>query len=169
MIELEFKFIDFIPCSTNDMYIPSSTRTKRGRPHHFFRKSDQLIKWQKSIKESFDKEFFYTKEYLYSVSSYINNMKRGFNLELKVSIPYEYYYKLDNDVTKKDTSNFIKAIEDSIMSGIGVDDKRNITINSEKGYNEDGVWYIYAKLVESSIHNRIDVDINKAYINKKGD
>lgn len=168
MVELEFKFIDFVPVSTNDMYVPSSTRYgRKGKRHHFLHKSDALKRWQESISKSFEEEFFYTKEYLRNVSSYINGMRLGFNLELMISMPIDEYYTSDDELTRKDASNYVKSIEDSIFMGIGVDDKRDISVQVQKGYNEDGVWYIYAKLTERSIHNRIDVDINKAYIKRE--
>ena len=56
MVELEFKFCGFTPVSTNDMYLPCSTRPRRGKRHHFLRKSDALSEWQSSISKAFDEE-----------------------------------------------------------------------------------------------------------------
>ena len=66
---------------------------------------------------------------------------------------------------RHDASNFIKAIEDSIFSNLGIDDKRTIKLEVEKGYNEDYTWYIEAHLINASIDNRIDVETRRAMIN----
>ena len=71
----------------------------------------------------------------------------------------------DHELKRHDVSNFIKHIEDSIFSNIGIDDKRTISIELEKGYNEDYVWYIEAHLIDTSIDNRIDVETRRAFIN----
>ena len=94
-------------------------------------------------------------------------MKLGLNLELKISIPEEEYWSEDYTLYRNDASNFIKAIEDSIARGIGVDDTKNIRVMVEKGYNEDGIWYREAHLSETSTNNKIDVDIRGAYYNQE--
>ena len=81
-------------------------------------------------------------------------------------MPEEEYWNPENfTLYRNDASNFIKAIEDAVYKGIGIDDTRNIIVTVEKGYNEDGVWYIEAELSEASISNRIDVDICSSYYN----
>lgn len=171
LLNLTFKFCNFRPVSTNDAYVPTARKRKKGGGGYggaFLRKSDALKDWQWKIQKSFDEEFFYTKDYLYQVASWVNNLKMGMTLELKVSIPEgEYWNSEDFTLYRNDASNFIKSIEDSIYKGIGIDDTRNIRVSVEKGYNEDGVWYIEARLSETSIDNKIDVDIENAYYNQE--
>ena len=111
------------------MYLPTARKRKKyggGFGGAFLRKSDALRNWQDKIQKSFDDEFFYTKDYLSTLASWINGMKLGLNLELKISIPEEEYWSEDYTLYRNDASNFIKAIEDSIARGIGVDDTKNI-------------------------------------------
>ena len=152
------------------MYLPTARKRKKyggGFGGAFLRKSDALRNWQDKIQKSFDDEFFYTKDYLSTLASWINGMKLGLNLELKISIPEEEYWSEDYTLYRNDASNFIKAIEDSIARGIGVDDTKNIRVMVEKGYNEDRIWYIEAHLSETSTNNKIDVDIRGAYYNQE--
>lgn len=170
VVDLTFKFCNFKPVSVNDAYVPTARKRKKyggGFGGAFLRKSDALRNWQDKIQKSFDDEFFYTKDYLSTLASWINGMKLGLNLELKISIPEEEYWSEDYTLYRNDASNFIKAIEDSIARGIGVDDTKNIRVMVEKGYNEDGIWYIEAHLSETSTNNKIDVDIRGAYYNQE--
>ena len=170
-IDLTFKFCNFKPVSVNDAYVPTARKRKKyggGFGGAFLRKSDALKDWQWKIQKSFDDEFFYPKDYLYQLASWVNGMSVGIQLNLKVSIPEEEYWNSEDfTLYRNDASNFIKAIEDSIAKGIGIDDTRNIRVSVEKGYNEDGIWYIEAHLSETSINNKIDVDINNAYYNQE--
>lgn len=170
-IELQFRFCNFRPVSTNDAYVPTARKRKlvNGKVHYggaFLRKSELLIKWQRGIQSAFDQEFFYSKEDLDKLAKWVNTFKVGLILELKISIPEdEYWNHSDHTLYINDTSNFIKTIEDSIYRGIGIDDTRNIKVIAEKGYNEDGVWYIEARITDTSINNRIDVDVDDAFFN----
>lgn len=170
-INLTFKFCNFKPVSTNDMYIPTARKRKKGGGGFggaFLRKSDALKDWQYKIQKAFDEEFFYSKDYLAKLASWVNGLSLGLKLDLKVSIPEEEYWNSEDfTLYRNDASNFIKSIEDSIARGIGIDDTRNIKLSVEKGYNEDGIWYIEAHLSETSIDNRIDVDIENAYYNQE--
>ena len=170
VVDLTFKFCNFKPVSVNDAYVPTARKRKKyggGFGGAFLRKSDALRNWQDKIQRSFDDEFFYTKDYLDTLASWINGMKLGLNLQLKISIPEEEYWSEDYTLYRNDASNFIKAIEDSIARGIGVDDTKNIRVMVVKGYNEDGIWYIEAHLSETSTNNKIDVDIRGAYYNQE--
>lgn len=170
VVDLTFKFCNFKPVSTNDMYIPTARKRKKyggGFGGAFLRKSDALRDWQDKIQKSFDDEFFYSKDYLAILASWVNGMKLGLNLELKISIPEEEYWSEEFTLYRNDASNFVKSIEDSLSRGIGIDDTNNIRVMVEKGYNEDGIWYIEAHLSETSIDNRIDVDTRGAYYNQE--
>ena len=119
------------------------------------------------VRRSFEEEFFYSKKELYQIASWVNNLNVGLEFHLIVSIPESEYWNSEYfTLHRNDASNFIKAIEDSIYAGIGIDDTRNIRVDVEKGYNEDGVWYVEVQINETSISNRIDVDIHSAYINQ---
>lgn len=169
ILNLRFRFLNFRPVSVNDAYIPTARKRKKGGGGFggaFLRKSDQLKDWQVFVQRAFDEEFFYSREYLNQVASWINGMNIGLRMYLKVSMPEEEYWNPENfTLYRNDASNFIKAIEDAIYKGIGIDDNRNIFVTVEKGYNEDEVWYIEAELSEASISNRIDVDTRGSYYN----
>lgn len=160
-LELNFAFYGIRLVSTNDAYVPTA-RGKSGRGA-FLRKSEKLKDFQKAINDSFEEEYFYKKEYLHMVASYVNNLNIGLTMELKVSIPREEYWNPEDKVLyRNDASNFIKAMEDAIYSNIGIDDTRNIKVSVEKGYNEDGDWYAEVTIRGTNIDNRIDVDtLNK--------
>lgn len=155
-IDLNFAFYGVKLISTNDMYIPTS-RGKTGRGA-FLRRSDSLKEFQSIIDKSFEEEFFYNKDYLSRISSYIKDNNLGLLMELKISIPYEEYLTSKGDLSRNDTSNLIKAIEDSIYKNLGIDDSRNIKVIAEKGYNEDGSWYVEVNIKEFNLLNRIDVN-----------
>lgn len=167
---LRFRFVGYQPVSANDMYIPTARKRKKGGGGFggaFLRKSWQLDQWQNTVKQAFADEVFYPTDYIALIASYINNHNIGAKFILKISIPKEEYWNEANEfeLYRNDTSNFIKAIEDSIFSNIGIDDKRTIKLEVEKGYNEDYVWYIEAHLVSTSIDNKIDVETRRAQIN----
>ena len=169
---LSFRFVNYKPVSTNDSYIPTARKRKKGGKGFggaFLRKSWELEEWQRVVRESFDKEVFYPKDYIALISSYINSQNAGAKFILKVSIPREEYWNPDREfeLGRHDASNFIKAIEDSIFSNMEIDDKRTIKLEVEKGYNEDHVWYIEAHLLSTSIDNQINVETRRAMINGK--
>lgn len=167
---LVFRFCGYQPVSANDMYIPTARKRKKGGGGYggaFLRKSWQLDEWQRVVNQAFADEVFYPADYLALITSYINNQNIGAKFVLKISIPKEEYWNENDEfeLYRHDASNFIKAIEDSIFSNLGIDDKRTIKLEVEKGYNEDYTWYIEAHLMDASIDNRIDVDIRRAKIN----
>lgn len=154
----------------NDAYIPTARKRKKngkGFGGAFLRKSWQLEEWQRVVNQAFADEVFYSADYLALITSYINNQNVGAKFILKISIPREEYWNENNEfeLYRHDASNFIKAIEDSIFSNLGIDDKRTIKLEVEKGYNEDYTWYIEAHLMDASIDNRIDVETRRAMIN----
>lgn len=167
---LSFRFVNYRAVSVNDAYIPTARKRKKGGGGFggaFLRKSWQLDQWQKVVNQAFADEVFYPADYLALITSYINNQNIGAKFILKISIPKEEYWKESDEfeLYRHDASNFIKAIEDSIFSNLGIDDKRTIKLEVEKGYNEDYVWYIEAHLVSTSIDNKIDVETRRAKIN----
>lgn len=169
LFHLEFRFVNYKPVSVNDAYIPTARKRKKGGGFGgaYLRKSWQLEQWQKAVDQAFSEEVFYSADYIALVSSYINNYNIGVKFILKVSIPKEEYWNESNEfeLYRHDASNFIKAIEDSICSNLGIDDKRTIKLEVEKGYNEDYVWYIEVHLMSTSIDNKIDIDTRRAQIN----
>lgn len=163
---LEFRFLNHRPVSVNDAYIPTARKRKKGGGGFggaFLRKSFDLIQWQEMVKKTFDEEFFYSKSSIALIAEWINNMNIGAKLILKISMPEEEYWNLEHELHRNDASNFIKAIEDSIFSNIGIDDTRTIRLEVEKGYNEDGVWYVEAHLTDTSIDNKINAETRRAY------
>lgn len=171
-MDLTFRIVGFQPTSTNDMYMPYWKKRKwgnrKGKKSMSFRRSDALIEWQDFIAKMFEEDILYDKDYLYKEASFVYGMGKGIEMWMKISIPKEEYYKLsDMSLKKHDTNNFPKSIEDAIFAGLQIDDKITIRSHTEKGYNEDGVWYVEVHLKDTSIHNRIDVETRNAYIYKE--
>lgn len=166
MIDLKFKYVGYEPCSVNDMYIPTARgKSRRGA---FFRKSKKLIDWQSLVKQSFDEEFFYKKSYLEYITKTIVDNNLGLIFYLTITLPEDdYWNKSSHELKSRDTSNFVKSIEDSICSNIGFDDRRNIKLILEKGYNEDGTWSIDVEIKTYNIDNKINVDLKGGYINNE--
>ena len=164
---LEFKIINYQPCSTNDAYIPTAKRGNKRYRGAYFRKSSELIAWQEFINRAFEVEHFCTSAELEEFSSYLEENDMYINFELFISMPKDVFFTRDqNDLRALDASNYIKSIEDTIANGIGVDDKYNLRVTSNKSYNEDGVWYLKIVLTPIKLE-RLDVDIERAYFKEE--
>lgn len=161
---LEYQFEGLEVCSTNSMYIPTKGKGKKGA---YLRKSPYLIKWQTEMKKMFDSEIFHTREELEEFKKIALDESRGILFYLKIGIPIsEYATKSLDDLKNNDTSNMIKAIEDCFATNIGLDDKYNITIVSQKGYTPYDEWKYNVMLVHDepgSIMNEITFENDKFY------
>lgn len=158
--ELVFRISGYQPPSTNDMYIPTSSGFKTGnkRRSAYLRSSPWLLAWQSYVQGMFDEEFFYTKEELAEVAKYIVDNNIGIQLDVKVSMPQKKYGKKNGTPYKHDSSNFIKAIEDAIYAGVGIDDKYTVSSRVTKYYNEDGEWYIEVYMSPYPLWNKLNVN-----------
>lgn len=139
--KLEFIMEGYRPPSTNDCYIPTSRRTKCGPSKGaYLRKSGWLVEWQEKVTEMINSEFHYSKDELKEFVEDIKSTGKGMTIEIVVSMPKKTYgtHKLEGI----DASNFIKAIEDSIHSNIGIDDRFNTDVIARKRYNEDDKWIV---------------------------
>lgn len=164
MDNLEFRMVGYQPPSTNDMYVPTSgamKTSKSGRRYcrAFLRKSDWLNEWQNKMKEMFDSEFFYTKEELKEFSSEVLDNNLGLKMDIIVSMPISAYGK--RTLRTNDASNYIKAIEDCISTGIGVDDKYNLVVSARKYYNRGTEWSIIVRVSKLSNAWSIDNELNE--------
>lgn len=165
---LEFNFIGYKPCSANDMYVPTVVKSKKkGRYKSFFRATTELKNWKAFIQSSFDQEYFYTKEEISEFKEYILNNRKGIKLVIEVSIPRDEYIGKRGNLSRHDTSNFIKAIEDGVLGGISIDDRYTTKLIARKGFNEDGVWGVKVRVSEYEIGTYLELDTRKAFINKK--
>ena len=164
--KLEFKIINYQPCSVNDAYIATAKRGN-GKSRYrsaYYRKSPELERWQSFINKAFEDEVFYTKQEIEEFTEYLENNDYFIEFKLTLSIPKDIFFtKNQNDIRTLDASNYIKVIEDSISSNIGINDKYNLKVSSRKTYNEDGVWYIHIELLPTKIEV-VDVDITNAHI-----
>lgn len=144
--ELSFYFYGLKPVSTNDMYIPTYSKTKSGKLHSFLRKSKELSEFQDKISKSFDDEVFYSKEYISKVSKFIKDNNLGIRLSIITVVPKNEYITSKNKLYRVDSSNMIKSVEDAIYKGIGIDDTYNLIVSSYKKYSDDNNWMIIVKL-----------------------
>lgn len=162
--KLEFRIINYQPCSVNDAYIATAKRGNSRYRSAYYRKSPELIKWQEFINKLFEEEFFYTKKQLEEFTNYLESNDYFIEFRLTLSMPEDVFFTKDKkDIRALDASNYIKAIEDSIAKNIGIDDKYNLKVSSTKTYNEDKVWYILVEIIPCKV-DAVNVDIVNAYI-----
>lgn len=154
MTILEFLIYDYQLVSSDKMYRPTKASNGKGA---FFRRSKELLEWQKFYINSFNNNLFFDLE---KVSTLVNSLDKmqGFILSIIVSIPKNNYYFLNGKLKRLDISNMIKALEDSVMSTLGINDTYNIKVLSEKGYNTSDRWVTKVILETCDSDNLIEID-----------
>lgn len=145
--------------STNDMYVPTLNR----KTHHcFLRKSEGLIRFQSIMDKLFESgEIGYDKDKLDKYLELNPNPDNRYLFILTIWIPASSYYssKSQTDLNNNDSSNYVKSIEDSIMSHLGIDDKYNLIIVSRKKVSEDSHWKFHVSLVPYTNDNYVSLDM----------
>lgn len=136
------------PVMTNDMYIPTKGKNKGA----YFRKSPMLQRFQVEFEDNM--RMNYGNELLEDISKQIHEVIETednlFNFSVTVAAPKNslLYKKDDHTLKAMDTSNFIKAIEDSFCKLMNYDDRNHLKVTSRKIVNKEDEWYIFIYLEE---------------------
>lgn len=140
-MNLVMEFDNMYPISTNDMYEPTYHRTKH---YSYLRKSSTLLEFQDNMKLRLSK-------YESDIKTFIEYSKSKFtHLGLKLTIwigMNDILLKTSDNLRGYDTSNYIKALEDSISTALGIDDRYNMEVKAIK-YKIDSkeTWYTVIQL-----------------------
>lgn len=140
----EYKILikDLRLLSTNDMYVPTSGRGGRGA---FLRTSSELAEFQERFAEKF------------SELELSLDQSKCYSFDIRVSMPeFEYYINSRKRLRARDSSNYIKALEDCLTSKLGYNDRNNIRVSLEKGYNSSNLWYVEVVIRVFDIENKLE-------------
>lgn len=134
-VNIQFSY-DFSvsPVSTNDMYFHMPKKTKNGRMTTYTIKSPELKNFQSTMKGILSE--IYPNDILDTLKELVGkNTPYGLSLVMIFLMPPDNYIS-------SDTSNYIKSLEDTIVSYTGIDDRYNIVITAAKGLSYDDDWHI---------------------------
>lgn len=153
---LKFTVDKIKPIQSNDSYVPAYNHKKR---YSYFRKSSELKVMQAEFEKFFEINEPVPAEELSKFRDLISN-NTLLDLCLIIRVPKSDIYFKNGKLKTKDTSNYIKPLEDCIYSYLGVDDKHNTTIHVER-VAEDGRddYLIEVYVFEGyslSIHDKLD-------------
>lgn len=152
--------------STNDMYIPTLNR----KTHHcFLRSSNELLEFQSRINEMFKQEVVCTKSELDDF--YNNNQDTELVLILNIYLPKRIYFTSEDStkISRKDCSNLIKAIEDSISSNLGIDDRYNKIVLARKLVSNNDKYGFVAILSSTNYYSSINELMDNISLDSKGE
>lgn len=164
-MKLEFRFKGLKVCSNNDMYLPSKGKKGKGA---FLRRSPYLHVWQGYMSEMMST---YPPEVFEEFKLLALNERRAVTFSIEIGIPRNQYLKT-TDLKAHDTSNMIKAIEDCISSGIGLDDKYNIHVVATKGFTMYPEWTYIVTLElgePNSMYNQFEYEDYDKFYDLEGD
>ena len=131
---LEFAIHGIHPVSTNDMYLP---RPCRGGKHAYLTSSSQLKKFHKEVEDLL--QDLITDEQVEQLTEELSDRRKVIELSVVFLLGKSGFFG-------QDTSNIIKALEDSIVNRIHIDDKRNCRIILEKRLSDDGEDHFLVKM-----------------------
>lgn len=128
--------------SVNEQYMHPVRKTKNGRYVSYFAPSPYLKEVQKFYKDVLSEKI--PDEDIEKLKETISTKDDGVELTIIVGLPR-------SDILEYDASNFIKALEDCIVSRTKIDDSRHFKVSIEKrNYeSEDNRWIV--KVVMSSM------------------
>lgn len=137
-----FEFSEIPLVSTNDMYFSRPKKSKKN-PNFittYTIRTPELKKFQSIMEEKLPSLIDRTIFDKYDLSKY------GLLLSIVIYLPKDRYLL-------EDSSNYIKAYEDTISKYIGIDDKYNLTVIVHKSISDDSNWRveteIYKELMEA--------------------
>lgn len=163
MDKLYFNMIGYQPPSTNDSYIPTSGKPKKGKNGKifrgaYFRKSDWLNDFQNEVNKMISSGFHHSREEIDEFCKDVIDNSLGVICDIKVSMPRRLYGV--NKLSKRDASNFIKPIEDAVYNNFGeLDDKFTMDVRSRKYYNEHSEWYFEVTFTKcDSAWNKLNIN-----------
>lgn len=124
MVRFQFEIKNPKIISTNDAYYHPVRKCKDGRYRSYVCKSESLKKFQEFYKEELPK--LLPEDEVKSLKSFIEeDGTYGIELVLEYGIP-------TSQIREHDASNFVKAMEDCIVSYTGIDDCHHIRVVVEK-------------------------------------
>jgi len=126
--------------STNDMYMHPVRKTSKGHYMSYFAKTSKLKELQEFYKNLFDE--IITDDQVRELNLFTSESKtNGILLRVEYGIPVK-------ELNEHDVSNFIKSIEDCIVSRTKVDDSRNLKVIAEKKIyeSEENEWIMRISL-----------------------
>lgn len=139
-----FRIEGIHPVSTNDMYFHMPKKTKSGRMTTYAIRTPELKKFQSDMAEYLPK--VYPKEVVDEFNKYvIKNGSHGLQYTIVIFMPKENYWK-------SDTTNYIKALEDTLVSYSGIDDSAHMIITQAKGLSPTDSW---SMLIDVGVCDRI--------------
>lgn len=125
---IKFTVDNIKPIQSNDSYVPSYNHSKK---YSYFRKSDELKKMQAEFHRYFDLNPLDEQE-LTNLEDYINSGDSLLDLVMVVRMPKSDMYYKNGKLKTKDTSNFVKPLEDCIYDYLDIDDKYNTIVHTER-------------------------------------
>lgn len=135
---IEFEVANPKLISVNDQYMHPVRKTKSGRYMSYVCKSPSLKEFQSFYEEAL--ETLVSNEDVEWFKDYIKSVDRsGLQLSLEIGLPLREIYE-------HDASNWVKALEDSISTRIGIDDSKNLRVVVEKKYTNDDSWWLRVKI-----------------------
>ena len=134
-MEIEFEIERPELISINDQYMHPVRKTKRGSYVSYFAPSPVLKKTQAFYKEILQEKI--PQEFIDQVKELVNDKSCGINFMMEVGLP-------ESELRECDISNFIKAVEDCIVTRTGIDDSRHYTVSAKKSIydTEDKSWIL---------------------------
>lgn len=144
-LEVSFTIEDPKIISVNDQYIHPVRKTKSGRYVSYFAKSPYLKEVQSFYEDSL-KDLISDND-IEKFKSFVENDKdNGIQLYIILGIP-------SSDIRENDASNYIKSIEDCIVSRTGIDDSMNyrVIVEKRKYDNEEGKWILKVVLSKTTL------------------
>lgn len=125
-MKFEFEIDGIKPVSTNDMYVPIPCK---GGKKAYLTSSSELRKFHKAVEDLLQE--YITDDEVIDLKEELTDRQKAIELSVVFELPSTEFFR-------KDTSNIVKALEDSIVNRIGVDDKRNCKVTLEKRISQDG-------------------------------
>lgn len=140
VIEFEIKNPKLI--SINEQYIHPVRKAKSGRYYSYFAKSDYLKEVQAYYKEVLKDKIPDDKIKL--LSGFVDcDKSNGISLTIEVGMPLR-------DIRDNDISNYIKALEDCIVTRTKIDDSRDYEIVAKKSRYESEDFHMMVKITMST-------------------
>lgn len=145
---IEFEIDNPKLISTNEMYMHPVRKTKRGSYTSYVCKSPYLKEVQEFYKDLLSKKI--SDEDVESLRLEIKEGNGDVGIELSIRAGFPR-----TDLYEYDASNFIKALEDCIVTRIKIDDSKNlkVSISKELFESDNGDWKLYVRINSTNLSN----------------
>lgn len=127
---LEIVIHEITPVSANDMYfVPRKLGKMIKTPHY--------RSFESSMKERLEE--LVTPESISEFMDKLDDPSFAINFTIDLFMPDDEFYR-------RDSSNYLKTVEDIVKNHIGIDDSRNKKVSAEKFISETGKWKFVCKI-----------------------